>query len=76
MRYEVRKSGGAVCQTCGATDLVVTAHTAEDLVHDVTETMAAIQPARWRLLARRRATHLSRIHAEAVERLRKLTYLV
>lgn len=76
MQYEVRKSGGPTCDACGATELIKTARSSDELVHDITATIGSLQPSRWRIVARRRANHLARLHAETVEQLRKLTYLV
>lgn len=73
MRYEIRKTGGSTCPTCGATELVSTARTGDELYADIHEIVAAVTPPWWRPFARRAAKRLHRLHLEAVEQLQHLT---
>lgn len=76
MRYEVRKTGGPACPSCGATELVLDARNATELTADVAAYLEGLTPPWWRPFARRRLKQLAALHAEAAERLRKHTYLV
>lgn len=50
--------------------------TGDELMRYVRLSLEAITPPRWRLVARRRASHLLRLHEESIEHVQRLTHLV